>query len=130
MYVKIPLLSTRFFLGTVLACALFAGTAGADEHRVIVSKRIDTKGLDLNRAADAQALYTRIRHAADDVCTRGKQVDLLPVDNPMHCYEKALGDAIRSVNLPMLTQIYLTTHTVQEAAARGIEVPSQVAASH
>jgi UrcA family protein len=130
MDVKMYLLGTRFLLGPVLACALFAGTAAADDHNVIVSKQIDTRGLDLNRAADAQMLYTRIRHAADDVCTRGKQVDLLPMDNPTRCYEKALGDAIRAAKLPMLTQIYLTTHTVQEAAARGIEVPSQVAGTH
>jgi UrcA family protein len=130
MYVKTPSLRTRLFLGPVLACALFAGTAGADDHSVIVSKQIDTSGLDLNRTADAQTLYTRIRHAADDVCTRGKQVDLLPADNPTRCYEKALGDAIRSAKLPMLTQIYLTTHTVKEATARGIEVPSQVAGTH
>jgi UrcA family protein len=127
MYLKMPLLSSRVLLGSVLACALFSGTAGADNQRVIVSKQIDTSGLDLNRPADAQTLYTRIRHAADDVCTRGKQVDLAPVDDPKRCYEKALGNAIRLAKLPMLTQIYLTTHSVQEAAARGIEVPSQVA---
>jgi len=57
-------------------------------------------------------------------------VDLLPVDNPKLCYEKALGDAIRSAGSPLLTQIYLTTHTLQEAAARGIKGPSEVAASH
>jgi UrcA family protein len=130
MYINMPLLSTRFLLGPVLVCVLFCGTAGADDHKVIVSKQVDTTGLDLNRAADAQKLYTRIRHAADDVCTRGKQADLLPVENPKRCYERALGDAIRSAALPMLTQIYLTTHTLQEAAARGIEVPSQVAATH
>ena len=130
MDVKMPLLSTRFLLAAVLACTLFSGTAGADEHQVIVSKRIDTTGLDLNRAADAQTLYTRIRHAADDVCTRGKQVDLLPVESPKSCYEKALGNAIRSVGSPILTQIYLGTHTLQEAKARGIEVPPEVAATH
>jgi UrcA family protein len=130
MDVKMPLLSARVLLGSLLACALFSGTAGADNHSVVVSKLIDTKGLDLNRPADAQTLYTRIRHAADDVCTRGRQVDLLPVDNPARCSEKALADAIRSAKLPMLTQIYLTTHSSQEAAARGIEVPSQVAGTH
>ena len=130
MDVKMPLLSTRLVLGPVLACALFIGTARADKHQVTVSQRIDTTGLDLNRTADVQKLYTRIRDAADNVCTRGKQVDLLPVENPKLCYEKALANAIRSARLPMLTQIYLTTHTMQEAAARGVEVPPEVAATH
>ena len=44
------------------------------------------------------------------------------------CYEKALGNAIRAANLKLLTQVYLVTHTLQEAAARGIDVPVQVAA--
>jgi UrcA family protein len=130
MYVKMPLPGVRLLVGSVLALALFCSAADADSGKVIVSKQVDSSGLDLNQAADAQKLYTRIRHAADDVCTRGKQVNLLPADNPTRCYEKALADAIRSAKLPMLTQIYLNTHSAQEAAARGIEVPSQVAATH
>ena len=119
----------RSLLGIALACALCAGTAMGDDHRVIVSAPVDTTGLDLSRPADAQTLYTRIRHAADYVCTRGNRADLLPNEDPKGCYERALGGAIRAANLPMLTQIYLTTHTPQEAVARGIEVPPQVAAS-
>jgi UrcA family protein len=130
MNVRITLLNRRFFLAPALVCALFAGTASADKHSVTVSQQIDTKGLDLDRPADAQVLYTRIRRAADDVCTRGKQVDLLPVENSKLCYEKALGDAIRSAGSPLLTQIYLGTHTLQEAAARGIKVPPELAAMH
>jgi UrcA family protein len=129
MFVKMPLLRTRLLSGPVLACALVCGTAAADNHQVMVSKRIDTTGLDLNRPADAVTLYTRIRHAAEDVCTRGKQVDLLPVESPKRCYEKALGDAIRVVGSPLLTQMYLGAHTMQEAKARGIQVPSEVAAT-
>jgi UrcA family protein len=129
MDVKKPLLRTRFLLGPVLACALFSGTAGAGDHGVIVSKQVDATGLDLNRAADAQTLYTRIRRASDYVCTRGMQVDLLPAENPNRCIEKALGNAIRAVGSPMLTQIYLSTHTLQEARAYGIQVPPEVAAA-
>ncbi len=44
------------------------------------------------------------------------------------CYEKALGNAVRSANMPLLTQVYLETHTLREAAARGIDVPVQMAA--
>jgi hypothetical protein len=61
------------------------------------------------------------------VCTHGNRVDLVPADNEKRCYEKALGDALRAAKMPLLTQIYLETHTLQDAAARGIEVPAQVA---
>lgn len=61
-------------------------------------------------------------------CTRGNRVDLLPVDDLKACYDKALGGAIRSAKAPTLTQIYLETHTLQQAAAQGIEVSAQFAA--
>jgi hypothetical protein len=35
--------------------------------------------------------------------------------------------AIRATHSPLLTQVYLASHTLQEAAARGIDVPIQVA---
>jgi len=39
-------------------------------------------------------------------------------------YPVALGEAIRSANLPLLTQAYLETHTFRQAAAYGIQVPA------
>jgi hypothetical protein len=50
-------------------------------------------------------------------------VDLHPLADFAVCYEQAVGDAIRSVNRPQLTMLYLRTHTLQDAAARGIDVP-------
>jgi hypothetical protein len=55
------------------------------------------------------------------------RVDLVPLNDPKGCYERALSDAIRSAKLPLLMRVYLATHTVQEAAARGIGVPAQAA---
>jgi hypothetical protein len=55
------------------------------------------------------------------------RVDLVPINDPKGCYERALADAIRSAKLPLLMRVYLATHTVQEAAARGIGVPAQAA---
>jgi hypothetical protein len=59
----------------------------------------------------------------------GMRVELTPpTHDPQSCYAKTLGDAIRSANLPLLTQVHLETHTLREAAARGINVPIQMAA--
>jgi hypothetical protein len=41
---------------------------------------------------------------------------------------RALGDAIRSANVPQLTQVYPETHSPREAAAHGTVAPVQVAA--
>jgi UrcA family protein len=113
---------------TAVACALFAGNVAADDHDVTVAIRVNAHGLDLNQSADAQTLYTRLQQAAWVACTRGDRVDLVPLENPTACYQKALGNAVRSVNAPMLTQLYLETHTMREAAAHGIAVPAQIAA--
>jgi hypothetical protein len=68
-----------------------------------------------------------LQNAAWLVCTRGTRVDLLPSDDPEGCYEQALGNAVHSTNIPAVTQIYLGAHTLRQAAANGMAVPTQSA---
>ena len=129
MYAKAPVTSARLLIGAAtVVCAMFAGNVPAHEKIVTDSVQVSHAGLDLSQAADAQKFYTRLKNAAWLVCTAGTRVDLLPSVDPVRCYEKALGDAVRATNKPMVTQIYLASHTPQEAAAHGIEVPAQVVA--
>jgi len=128
MYTKIALMSARSILGAAaVACTLFAGAVAAKDHTVIVALHVGTQGLDLSQPADARTFYTRLENAAWIACTHGNRADLEPSDNLRVCYEKALGGAVRSARMPMVTQIYLARHTLQQAAAYGIEVV-QVAA--
>jgi UrcA family protein len=115
-------------LGAAFACTCFVGSVTAKEHVVTISVPVNSQGLDLSRPDDARAFYIRLQNAAWLVCTRGTQVNLVPFDNPSACYEKSLGEAVRSARKPLVTQLYLATHTLQEAAARGIQLPAQVAA--
>jgi UrcA family protein len=129
MYTNRAFMSARAVLGVaVVACTLFAGSVAAKDQELTVAYRVSTQGLDLSQPAGAHELYSRLKHAAEVVCTHGMRVDLAPSPNPQGCYEKALADAVRSVGLPLLTQVYLATHTLQEAAAHGIDVPVQLAA--
>jgi hypothetical protein len=117
MYTKTAVMGARSVLGAAaVVCALFAGNVAAKDHQVIVRIHVSTQGLDLSQPAGAHEFYTRNR------------VDLKPSPDPVLCYEKALGDAIRSANVLLVTQVYLATHTLREAAARGIDVPAQMAA--
>jgi UrcA family protein len=128
MYTKRAFMSARGVLGAaVVAGTLCAGSVAAKDP-VTVASRVTTQGLDLSQPAGARELYLRFQHAATVVCTHGMRVDLAPSPNPQVCYEKALGDAIRSANLPLLTQVYLETHTLRDAAALGIDLPVQMAA--
>jgi len=124
---KTALMSAWPVLGAaIVACTLFAGDVVAKE--VTVAYQVSAKGLDLRQPAGAKEFYGRLKKAAWIVCTHGNRVDLQASPDREGCYEKALGDAIRSTNAPLLTQLYLQTHTLRDAAARGIDVPVQVAA--
>jgi UrcA family protein len=112
----------------IVACALFAGSVAAGDHEFTVAYRVSTQRLDLNLPAGARELYTRLKRAAEVVCTHGMRVDLAPTPDPQGCYEKALADAVRSAHMPLVTQVYLATHTLEQASVRGIDVPVQVAA--
>ncbi len=128
MYLKTAVMSARPVLGAVVACALFAGNVAAKDHDVTVAVTVSTRGLHPSQPAGARELYSRLKHAAQIVCTHGMRVDLEPAKDPDGCYEKALGNAIRFAKLPLLTQVYLETHTPRQAAACGIDVPVQLVA--
>lgn len=105
------------FLAVVaVACGIFTGSVLAKDPNVTIALHVSTQGLDLSQPAAAQAFYTRLKAAAWVVCTHGDRVDLVPVDDPRGCYEKALAEAIRSVKAPLLTQIYLANHAIQGGA--------------
>ena len=111
----------------IAACTLFAGDAAAKDPEFTVAYQVSTQGVDLNKPSGARELYSRLKHAADVVCTHGMRVDLAPPSDPKACYEQALGQAVRFVKRPLLTQVYLENHTLEEAAAHGIDVPMQLA---
>ena len=110
------------------ACAVLSAPVQAKSHEVTVKITVSTAGLDLSQPADARELYARLRYAADSACTSANIVGLEPVASYHACYEKALGDAVRSVNQPQLRMAYLATHTPDQAAAYGIEIPARIAA--
>jgi len=128
MYTAIRITRTWSVVGAAaLACACFAGKVVAKEHIVTVSVPVNSQGLDLTKLDDARTFYIRLQNAAWLVCTRGTRVNLAPVADFRGCYEKALGDAVRTARTPLVTHLYLATHSMQQAADRGIELPEQVA---
>lgn len=122
------LTGARTLLGATLACTCLVGNVVATEHVVSISVPVNTQGLDLSKPDDARTLYIRLQNAAWLVCTRGTRVGLEPSPDPRGCYEKALGAAVRTARAPLVTQLYLATHTMREAAAHGVQLPGQLAA--
>jgi UrcA family protein len=110
------------------ACGLLSAQVQAKSQEVTVKISVSTADLDLSQPTGAREAYVRLQRAAYIACTHGARVGLQPPASFADCYEKALGDAIRSVHVPRLTHLYLETHSLREAAAHGIALPVQVAA--
>ena len=132
MHTKTVVTNARSVFGaTIVACMFFAGKVAAEGSTVSVAIRVSTQGIDPSKPPGAHELYRRLKNAAWIVCTRANRVDLEPSPDPEACAEKALGEAILSAHLPRLTQAYLETHSLRQAAAHGIDAPvapAQVAA--
>ena len=113
-------------IAAAAACAVLSGPIQANERLVKVQMSVSAAGLDLTQPADASELYGRLDKAAARVCDSSHRVDLQLPTTFASCYEHALGGAVRAVNRPQLTLIYMRTHTLQDAANRGIEIPALV----
>jgi UrcA family protein len=123
-------LNARLFISitALTACVVLSGPVKADGHEVTVEIPVRAAGLDLNQPADAREVYRRLYFAARIACGSGTRVGLEAPPSFVACYEKALGDAVRSVNRPQLNIVYLATHTSRDAQTFGIEVPARLAA--
>lgn len=130
MNIKSSLVSTKplICIAALATCVVLSVPILAKDYSVTVKIPVSTAGLDLSQPAAAHELYARLSNAARVACGHGNRADLEPVDDFVACYEEALGAAVRSVNRPQLTIQYLATHTLQNAATHGIDIPAQLAA--
>jgi UrcA family protein len=110
-----------FYIGAVGGSLLFPPTALSNDAEVRVRISVSTGDIDLSQPAGVRRLYGRLRDAARIACRDGDRVGLEPVADFTSCFEKSLGEAVRSINRQPLTQLYLQTHTLQDATALGID---------
>jgi UrcA family protein len=126
MNTNAPCISARSFarLAAVVASIALSGYAEAGDQTVSVSETVSTVGIDLNTPEGARKAYIRLKIASRRVCGDSRLGLELP---QVGCAEDALGNAIRSVNRPQLTMVYLRSHSIQTAEAHGIRIPILVA---
>ena len=88
----------------LVACMSLASTAFADDQ-VVRNETITYSDLNLDTATDVQTLYGRIHAAARRVCFDASKhlEDQVGVDV---CAERAVAQAIKKINLPVLTAYY------------------------
>jgi UrcA family protein len=93
----------RFALA-IAATLVFSGLA----HSEYVWKvEVSYDDLDLARAEGASTLYTRIQHAAQDVCEVNTVTQPRKLILEHQCVRKAVDDAVHRVDNPNLTSVYL-----------------------
>jgi UrcA family protein len=67
---------------------------------------VNYAGLDLSTPSGAKVMYARLHAAAEQVCEPLDGADLSLGVRRRACIQKAMSNAVREVDKPLLTQIY------------------------
>jgi UrcA family protein len=84
--------------GWLLASTAFA--AGAVDAPAV---RVSYAELDLTKDAGVERLYTRLKHAAEQVCGSADNRDLATLRHQERCTQRALDRAVEDVHSARLT---------------------------
>jgi UrcA family protein len=95
-------------LAATISCGVFANALAADTQVTTKSVVVRFGDLNLSNPAGAEALYRRIRRAAKVVCgASGSPTPLAgPARASVQCRQRALDEAVRSVNNRILTAMH------------------------
>jgi len=93
-------------VAVVAAC--FTAVAGAKDSDPYLRKtEVAYSDLDLTKVADANKLYSRIWHAARNVCRADFGVTSRTGLVAEQCFDEAVETAVHRVSNPNLTAVYL-----------------------
>jgi UrcA family protein len=113
-----PRNTTGLLLAVATSC-LLATTVSAAPPPEAHTARVGYADLNLTTDAGVEALYVRLRHAAERVCDAVDWLDIRGLSTYRDCTERALTHAVASVNNTRLTARH--THVpvaLQEVASR------------
>ncbi len=84
------------------AVALLASSAFAGESKSVA---VSTVGTDFHNRVEVQSFYSRISLAAQDAC-RIDSTNKYVASSDTDCVRRAISDAVKSADRPLLTAIY------------------------
>jgi len=115
----------RILIGaaTTLAGVMPLCSAQADEAP---SVHVSYADLNLSSAAGAKALYQRINVAANEVCPKDSR-DLALKQLHLSCMQEAVAAAVRDVNSPQLSTLYVAKNGEEAAMKLGVSSPIRTA---
>jgi len=83
-----------------------AGGSAAAEPPATLSKKVTFSDLNLDTQAGANALYARLRHAAEEVCEPFDGNELSRHSMWQRCVGNSLAAAVAKVNKPKVTALH------------------------
>ena len=121
MIIKTRIIEAVVYLTTAVALTGLPAWSQAGEPGAVQKTVVSYSGLDLDSPAGARILYSRLLLAAHAVCDDSQSV--IRPRTPNSCMRKALGDAVTTVNRPLLTQLYVAHyHSPPRGSDLGISV--------
>jgi len=123
--IRIPLkpLKSAMLVAVALCAAPVMSQAGSET----VAVKVNAAGLDLGSPAGAQKMFARLTVAAEQACGFESEFDAVRTAKFDHCFRDSLSNAVRALNRPLVTQLYVERHP-REAAMYGIASGDYVAA--
>ena len=100
-------------MSTSALCSTLSTTAEAED---VPSKIVKFNDLDITTPDGAKVLYSRIRAAARDVCDVSTGNDPIFRIATKVCFDRAVDNAVRHVNAPMLTYLRFGSSDVRLAS--------------
>ncbi|GAC1505390.1 MAG: hypothetical protein NVS1B6_13310 [Steroidobacteraceae bacterium] len=100
-------------MGTASLCTAVSSPAEAEDAP---SKTVRFNDLDITKSEGAKVLYNRIRAAAQDVCGLSTGTDPILRVGINGCIKKAVDQAVKDVNAPMLTYLRFGSTDVRLAS--------------
>jgi len=115
--VKTPKTFVRIVVAAAAVCAALTTGARADEA---IKVHVSYADLNLNTNAGANALYQRIRGAADQVCAMPLEQDLGHANRIKACTARVIAEAVTALDNANVNQVYAnktgTTAAIKLAA--------------
>jgi UrcA family protein len=90
------------------------------------SVHVSYADLNLSSAAGAKTLYRRINVAANEVCPNDSR-DLALKQIHDSCLQEAVAAAVRDVNAPQLSTLYVAKNGEEAAMKLGVSAPIRTA---
>jgi len=106
------LIATGILTALISSFGAVCSAADADVPKTIVRYA----DLDVSTAQGAAALYSRIRSAAEGVCSSLDRDDLAAMLRWRGCVKQAIAGAVAKIDRPALTAVYATNYGVPQQA--------------